>query len=135
MDIIISAKHVEIEDEIKEKATALANRFAADYPTLKISSVRILFSTERNWQIVEILINAKNLSLHAAAKLDAMAASLTSAFEKLNTQMSRYLEKLRDLSVKADPKMKDKIWKSSELREAEDDADLGDYDYEIEEDK
>jgi len=133
MDINISAKHVEVDDEIKAKANELAQRLASDYPNQKISSVRVLFAAERAFRIVEVLVNAKNLSLHAAAKLDDTSASLASAFAKLDVQMGRYLSKIRESAVKADPKLKDKIWRSTDLKEENDDADLDGYDYVYEE--
>ena len=133
MDIDISAKHVVVEESIKEKARSLIARLAQDFPNQKITTVRVLFATQRNWFPVEVLVNAKNLTLHAAAKNDSMGASLVNAFAKINTQMERYLEKVRDTSVKADPAAKEKIWNSSDLRAANDDADLEDYTYEIEE--
>ena len=130
MDINISAKHVTVEENVREKAALLVSKFAEEYPNQKISSVRIHFSAERNWQIVEILMNAKNVSLHAAARTDAVITSLTSAFEKIRTQMGRYLQKVRDASVKAEPALKEKIWSSSELKETGDDQDLEGYSHE-----
>ena len=133
MDINISSKHVTVEENVKEKATSLFSKFEEEYPNQKISSVRIHFSSERNWQIAEILVNAKNVSLHAAARTDSALTSLTSAYDKIRTQMGRYLQKLRDASVKADPAAKSKIWKSAELKESADDQDLEGYTYEYQE--
>ena len=133
MDIDITAKHVIVEETIKEKARSLGDRLVADFPNQKITAIRVLFGAQRNWFPVEILVNAKNLTLHAAAKNDNMGASLVNAFAKINTQMERFLKKIQDASIKADPKAKDKIWKASELRDEKDDADLEDYSYEIEE--
>lgn len=133
MDINISAKHVEVEEELKEKAKQLSQKLADDFPNQKITSVRVLFGAERAWRPVEVLVNAKNLTLHAAAKSDVQGASLVNAFEKINTQMGRFLDKLQQSSVKADPKTKDKIWRASDLRTAEDDADLQGYEYEYSE--
>ena len=131
MNVEFTTKHVEVEDEIKAKAQTMMDRFVADYPNQKITSARILFSAERSFQIVEILVNAKNLNLQAAAKLENFHAALARAFEKLDTQMSRYLNKMRDASVKADPALKNKIWKSTELTEEADNADLDGYKYEL----
>ncbi|MBO4344873.1 MAG: HPF/RaiA family ribosome-associated protein [Victivallales bacterium] len=133
MDIDISAKRIVVEDEVKEKARQLAERLAQEFPNQKITSVKILFSSERAWQPVEVLVNAKNLSLHAASKCTDMRASLPAAFDKIHTQIGRYLDRIRDASVKADPVTKDKIWKSTDLKEAADDADLEGYDYEFKE--
>ena len=133
MDIDISSKRIEVEDEVKEKAKKLAERLAEEFPNQKITSVKILFTSERAFQPVEVLVNAKNLSLHAASKCDDMRASLPAAFAKIHTQIGRYLDRIRDASVKADPKTKEKIWNSAELKEASDDADLNGYNYEIKE--
>ena len=133
MEVTISARHLVLEDELKEKASSLGNRFAADYPNQKVSSVRIHFSAERNWQVVEVLVNAKSLSLHAAAKANAAQAALAAAFEKVATQMERYLQKVRAASVKPDPVAKEKIWRSTDLKENGDDLDLEGYVYEYSE--
>lgn len=129
MEIQISAKHIEVEDEIKAKAQQLASALGNDFPNQKITSIQILFSSERNWQPVEILVNAKNLSLHAAAKCDQAGASLVKAFDKINTQFARYLDKIQSASVKADPKAKNKIWRSTDFVEKDDDDDLEDFNY------
>ena len=92
-----------------------------------------LFANQRNFFPVEILVNAKNLTLHAAAKNDNIAVSLANAFAKINTQMERFLNKIQDASIKADPQKKEKIWRASDLREEKDDVDLDGYAYEIEE--
>ena len=133
MDIDITAKHIQVEDAIKEKARSLGERLVADYPNQKITAIRVLFANQRNFFPVEILVNAKNLTLHAAAKNDNIAVSLANAFAKINTQMERFLNKIQDASIKADPQKKEKIWRASDLREEKDDVDLDGYAYEIEE--
>lgn len=130
MKVEFSAK-VEVEDAVKAKAQEQMDKFMADFATQKITSAHIHFAAERAFQIVEIQLNAKNLSLHAAAKQDNVYAALAKAFDKLNTQMSRYLDKIKDSAVKANPALKDKIWKSSDLKEEADDADLDGYKYEL----
>ena len=133
MEIEITSKHLEVEDAVKEKARALGNSLVADFPNQKITAIRVLFATQRNLFPVEVLVNAKNLTLHAAASDKSSAASLAKAFTKINTQMERFLKKIQDASVKADPKTKDKIWNSSDLRIEDDDADLDDYTFALEE--
>ncbi len=124
MEIILSGKHYEVSDEIKAAAEQSMRKLAEDYQTQKISSVRLLFTVERNWQIAEVLLNGKNLTLHAKGRTTDMRASLGNAVEKLDKQLRRYLERIQDLSVKADPVAKEKFWTSEELSEAEDDTDL-----------
>lgn len=124
MEILLSGKHYEVTDEIKNAAEHSMRKLVEGYQTQKISSVRFVFSVERNWQIAEVLLNAKNLTLHAKARTTDMRASLGNAIDKLDKQLRRYLERIQDLSTKADPVAKEKFWTSDELREEEDDADL-----------
>lgn len=124
MEIILSGKHYEVSDEIRTAAEQSMRKLAEDYTHQKISSVRFLFTVERSWQIAEVLLNGKNLTLHAKARTTDMRASLSSAVEKLDKQLRRYLERIQDLSVKADPVAKEKFWTSADLSEAEDNADL-----------
>lgn len=124
MEIILSGKHCEVSGELKAAAEQSIRKLVDDYQNQKISSVRLLFTAERNWQIVEVLLNGKNLTLHAKARTNDMRVSLANAIEKLDKQLRRYLEKIQDLSIKADPVAKEKFWTSEELSEVEDDADL-----------
>ena len=133
MEVIISAKHLELDEETKAAANKLAARLEEDYVTLKPSSVRVLVSAaEQRKGVAEVLLRAKNVSLHAAAKSESIAKSLSLAFAKLDTQLGRYLEKIRDNSVKADPVKKQKIWTSKELTTEEENADVADYTYGLE---
>ncbi|MBR0458814.1 MAG: HPF/RaiA family ribosome-associated protein [Victivallales bacterium] len=133
MEVIISAKHLELDDEIRAAANKLAARLEEDYATLKPSSLRVLASAaEQRKGVVEVLLRAKNLSLHAAAKSESIAKSMTLAFGKLDTQLGRFLEKIRDNAVKADPVKKEKIWTSQELSTEDENADVADYTNELE---
>ncbi len=133
MEVIISAKHLELDDETRAAANKLAARLEEDYVTLKPSSLRVLVSAaEQRKGVVEVLLRAKNLSLHAAAKSESIAKSMTLAFGKLDTQLGRFLEKIRDNSVKADPAKKEKIWTSQELSTEDENADVADYTNELE---
>jgi ribosomal subunit interface protein len=131
MDVNICAKQIDVDDDLKEKARELCARLADSFPAQKITSVRVLFTGERQWRIVELLLNGKNLTLHSAAKTTDMKASLESAVDKLETQLGRFLHKLQTQSIKPDAALKEKIWTSSDLSEQADDADLDGYEYEL----
>jgi putative sigma-54 modulation protein len=118
MEKSISGKHFEVTDELREQADKAADRLQEDYRNQKISSIRFLFSEERNWQIVHIHLNAKQLTLQANCKSNDMKASLAGAVDKMDKQLRRYLEKVQMNSIKAEPAMKEKIWTSAELVEA-----------------
>ncbi|MDD3952869.1 MAG: ribosome-associated translation inhibitor RaiA [Lentisphaeria bacterium] len=122
MELIISGKHFEIDDELRQIAETSAARLEESYA--KLSSLRLVLSKERNWQIADVILNGKNISLVAKAKSNDIRVSITSVFEKLDKQLRRYMEKIKDNAVKPDPITKEKIWTSAELKEDQDDLDL-----------
>jgi len=122
MELIISGKHFEIDDELRQIAETSAARLEESYA--KLSSLRLVLTKERNWQIADAVLNGKNISLVAKAKSNDIRISITNVLEKLDKQLRRYIEKVKDNSVKPDPVTKEKIWTSAELREEQDDLDL-----------
>ncbi len=122
MELIISGKHFEIDPELRQIADTSAARIEESFA--KLSSLRLVLSKERNWQIVDAVLNGKNISLVAKAKSSDIRISIANVFEKLDKQLRRYIEKIKDNSVKPDPITKEKIWTSAELKEDHDDLDL-----------
>ena len=122
MELIISGKHLEIDAELRQIAETAAAKLEENFA--KLSSLRLVLSKERNWQIADAVLNGKNISLVAKAKSSDIRVSIANVFEKLDKQLRRYMEKIKENSVKADPITKEKIWTSAELREEQDDLDL-----------
>lgn len=120
MEVLLSSKHIEIEPADKELAETLGAKLAADYE--KLSTLRMVFSQERNWQIVEAHLNGKNVNINASARTDKFSVSIAAVMDKLDKQMRRYLERIQDLSVKADPAAKEKIWTSEDLKQGASEA-------------
>ena len=125
MELILSGKHLEIEDTDRALAQKLADQLAADYQ--KLNSLRMVLSAEHGRAKAEATLTGKNTSLNASAVADSFPVAITAACEKLDKQMRRFLEKLQDRSMQADPKLKEKIWTSSDLKkEDEDEAEIFD---------
>jgi len=122
MELIISGKHFEIDAELRQIAETAAARLEDNYA--KLSSLRLVLSKERNWQIADAVLNGKNISLVTKAKSSDIRISITNALDKLDKQLRRLKEKIKDNATKADPVTKDKIWTSAELKEEQDDMDL-----------
>ncbi len=122
MELIISGKHFEIDAELRQIAETSAAKLEESYA--KLSSLRLVLSKERNWQIADAVLNGKNISLVAKAKSSDIRVSITNVLEKLDKQLRRLKSKIKDNATKADPKTKDKIWTSAELKEEQDDIDL-----------
>ena len=115
MEIIVSAKHYEIDDELKALAETQTKKLESEFELQKLTSLRIVFSTERNWHVAEALLNGKRLTLNAKAVSNDMRQSLAKLIEKLEKQLRRYIEKTKTVYTKPDHAMKEKIWTSAEL--------------------
>lgn len=125
MEFLLTGKHVEIADEERELAQKLADKLSSDY--VKLSTLRMVLGSERGLKSCEALLNGNNVSLNASAKADSTLAAIAATYEKLNKQMRRYLTKIQDRSISANPILKEKIWASADLKQENDEeADLFD---------
>lgn len=121
MELLISAKHFDINAEQRELAESQAKKLAEDFN--KLTSLRLVLSKERNWQIAEAHLNGKRLTLNAKARSTDLRVSICTVIEKLDRQLRRYMEKLIDTShLGTDAALKE--WTSADLHLDEDDADL-----------
>ena len=82
---------------------------------------------ERGMKTCEALLNGNNVSLNASSKAESTLAAISATYEKLDKQMRRYLTKIQDRSVSANPVLKEKIWASADLK-AENDTDADIFD-------
>ena len=117
MEIIVSAKHYEIDDELKALAETQTKKLESEFELQKLTSLRIVFSLERNWHIADALLNGKRFTFNAKAVSNDMRVSLAKVIEKLEKQLRRYIEKTKTVYTKPDHAMKEKIWTSAELVE------------------
>ena len=121
MELQLTGKHAEIQAEERALAEKLAERLAADYE--KLNSLRIVLSVDHGKACAEANLTGKHVTLNASCNADSTAASLTGCVDKLDRQMRRYLERIQDRSVTADPKLKEKIWQSADLKKPGDEED------------
>lgn len=122
MELLINVKNFEIDAYQRELAEDAAAKLADKYS--KLNSIRLILSKERNWQIADAFLTGKNISLVAKARSTDVHVSISKVMEKLDTQLLRYIKRVKDLATKADHKTKDKIWTSEDLKEEADDDDL-----------
>ena len=114
MEKNISSKHYEIDDELRAYTEEQIDRVVAEFENPKLNSVKVTYSSERNWLIASVNVTGKNISINAKADSNPKAA-VNTAIDRIITQLRRYLDKIQDASVKADPKTKEKIWTSEDL--------------------
>lgn len=116
MEKNISSKHYEVDDELRAYTEEQIDRVVAEFENPKLNSVKVTYSSERIWLIASVNVTGKNISINAKAKTDSNPkAAVNTAIDRIITQLRRYLDKIQDASVKADPKTKEKIWTSADL--------------------
>ncbi len=120
MELMLTGKHIEIAPEERAYAEKLANSLGSDFE--KLSSLRMVVSEERGRAKCEAVLNGKNVNFNASCVGANVNVVIGGCFDKLGKQMRRYLERVQDRSIQADPALKDKIWNSSDLK-LEDDID------------
>lgn len=93
MEIIVSARHFHVSDDLKQRAEEALAKLAVEFP--KLTSARVVLEMERNWHLVEVNLHGKNLELVAKARSRDMYISLDDAVDKLEKQLRRHLEKVQ----------------------------------------
>lgn len=93
-DVIISGRNFDVSDELKNTIHAKMERIAGEYN--KLTTARIVMSVEKSRQYAEIQLEGKNLDLHAEAETHDMYASLEEAFDRIEVQLRKYLDRIQD---------------------------------------
>ena len=94
MEVIVSGRHIELDDDIRAYAREKIERLSADFP--KLTTARVVVELERSWRVVEIHLHGKHLALDAKAKSQDVQLSVDAAVEKLAKQLRRHVERLRE---------------------------------------
>ena len=102
MEVIVSARHFEIGDELRRYAETKVTELEVEHT--KLTTARVVMEVQRNCHQAEIHLNGKHLDLVATSRTDDMYVSLDGAVDKLAKQLRRHLEKLQDHRVKEDAK-------------------------------
>ncbi len=97
MEIIISARHFNVSQEMRDYVTEKLGKIAAEYP--KLTNVRVVMEIEKGRHIVEIHQEGKNLHLDAGGENHDMYIAFDVAAEKLDKQLRRHLDKIQDHRV------------------------------------
>jgi len=101
MEVIISGRHIEVDEGIKAYATDKMQKLATEYP--KLTTARVVLELERNWRLVEAHVNGKHLNLNAKAKSTDFHISIDPAADKLEKQLRKYLERIQEHRVQRKP--------------------------------
>lgn len=94
MEIITSARHFDVSDELREYVEHKVNKLGEEYG--KLTTARIVLSMERNWQVAEGHVTGKHLTVEGRASTSDMYASVDEMFDKLERQVRKHLEKMQE---------------------------------------
>lgn len=97
-DIIISGRHFDVTDELKSYIHQKMERIASEYH--KLTTARIVMTVEKSRQHVEIQLEGKHLDIHAEAETHDMYASLDEAFDRIEVQLRKHLDRMQDHHVR-----------------------------------
>lgn len=94
MEVIVSARHFDVDESIKEYVFEKMNKLSEEYA--KLTTSRVVLSLERNWQVAEGHVTGKHLDIEARSSTTDMYASIDEMFDKLERQLRRHLSKMRE---------------------------------------
>ena len=97
MELIISGRHLPVDEHVRAFAEHRMHRLEKEYP--KLTSGRLVLELERSWCVAEIHLNGKKLTLDASAKSHDVLVSIDAALEKLERQLLRHVKRLQDHRV------------------------------------
>lgn len=94
MNLSVTGRHVEVTDALKdyveEKMAKLERHFDA------VTDIHVILSVEKIRQQAEATIDLAGTKIHAEAENSDMYASIDALTDKLDRQVRKHKEKLRD---------------------------------------
>jgi putative sigma-54 modulation protein len=95
MNIIISGRHFTVSTEMKQD---IENRLLEilNNKSLKISTVRVVLTLEKNRFNAEIIVNLKNHDIETIVEKHDLEDALGEALDKIDVQVRRYLDKAQN---------------------------------------
>ena len=94
MSIIVSGRHVEVTDAMKEYAETKLNGILEDKH--KITSARVILNLEKTRHKAEVIVHGKGLNVEADSESYDMYESIDEAMGKIERQITRFFDKKQD---------------------------------------
>ncbi len=95
MQIIISSRHGEVTQEMKEYAQGRLET-VLNHDNLKISSARVVLDIHKDRHFVEIIVNMKQHTVEADVETEDMFLSIDKAVHKVERQIRKLLDKIQN---------------------------------------
>ena len=94
MRIIVKGKNMEVTDALQRYAEKKVQKLEKYFQNIKEAIVTQ--STQRNWHIVEVMLEGDGIVLRGEERSDSMYASIDQVVEKLEKQVKRFKSKLTE---------------------------------------
>jgi putative sigma-54 modulation protein len=94
MNIIVTGRHLELDDDIKDYAEKKLLKAETFFD--QIIEAHIVMSAEKHRRSAEVTLNAKNVTFHANVETDDIYRAIDGVMEKVEAQVKKYKEKIRD---------------------------------------
>jgi len=94
MNVNITGRHLKMDDDIRTYAEEKIHKAETFFD--RIIEAHMVLSAEKHRRIAEVTLNAKGVAFHAREETENIFASIDSVMEKVDSQIRRYKEKLKD---------------------------------------
>ena len=94
MTIMVSGRHVEVTDAMKDYAESKLKAILEDRH--KITSATIVLGLQKTRHQAEVIVHGKNLNIEANTESYDMYESIDNTMGKIDRQISRYFDKKQD---------------------------------------
>ncbi|MCM8541533.1 MAG: ribosome-associated translation inhibitor RaiA [Lentisphaeraceae bacterium] len=93
MDIIVSARHMELTEAMRNSATSSLESINHGR---QLTRAEVVLDTDHNKFIAEIIVHGNKINLEAKAEMDDMYAAIDKAVDRLQTQIDKKFSKMLD---------------------------------------
>ena len=94
MKVIITGRHLKLNDDIRVHAEKKLRKAETYYD--RIIEAHMILSAEKHRRIAEVTLSAKGVVFHAQEETEDIYASIDGVMEKVDRQIRRHKEKLKD---------------------------------------
>lgn len=122
MRITVKGKNMEVTDALQRYAEKKVEKLGRYFENLK--SAVVTQSTQRNWHIVEVTLEADGMTMRGEERSDNMYASIDAVVEKLEKQIKRFKGKLIDRSHMEPPREIIPVLGAEEIEEAAEEQEM-----------
>lgn len=123
MKVSITGRHMEMTDAIREHVESGLGKIEQHFD--RVMNVNVVLSVQRRTHMAEINLQANGLRVNAKESSDDMYASIDSAWNKIDRQISKYKDRIQRHQPRPMPKELDIEHQVIDFPVSEDDTESG----------